>query len=383
LGQARKNLLGNEKDIWNFGIDNLKGQSAELERFASQLTDDQKDLKSDVAVAKEATDQFVSWVESQASSKTAPSGIGVDNYNWYLKNVQLLPYTYHDLVTIMETELARSWAFLALEEERNKQQQPLPIVSSQAEHARRFNAAVTDYMAYLKGHDLLTIKDYMEPQLRAQIGTYSPAPREFFTEIDYRDPMVMRTHSFHWFDKGQMAMEAHASPMRRGALLYNMFNTRTEGLATEWEEMMMGAGMFDSRPRARELIIILLAERAARALGDLKMQSNEFTLEQAAAFASANTPRNWLSLQGNLVRGEQHLYLQQPGYGISYVMGKVEVEKTLLARQHQLGDKFTFKSFMDEFLAVGQIPVALVRWQVTGELSADLREMFSTADRAP
>jgi hypothetical protein len=283
----------------------------------------------------------------------------------------------------MEVELARAWAFLALEEERNKKLPPLPIVSSAEEHTRRFNAAVTEYMAYLKDHDLLTIKDYMEPRLRGQIGSYSAAPREFFTEVDYRDPMVMRTHGFHWFDKGQMALEPNASPVRRDAPLYNIFNTRTEGLATEWEEMMLGAGMFDGRPRARELVIILLAERGARALGDLKMQSNELTLEQAAAFASANTPRNWLSLQGNLVRGEQHLYLQQPGYGISYVIGKVEIEKTMAARQRQLGEKFTLKSFMDEFLAVGQIPVSLVRWQLTGELSDDLKRMLGVTGTTP
>ncbi|MEP7348228.1 MAG: DUF885 family protein, partial [Gemmatimonadaceae bacterium] len=170
LEQAKKNLVGNHKDIWNFGIRDLKGQSAELESFASQLTGDQQELRGDVAKAKEATDQLVSWAESQAGSKTAPSGIGVDNYNWYLKNVQLLPYTWQDLVTIMEVELARSWAFLALEEERNKKLPPLPIVSSTEEHARRFNGAVTEYMAYLRNHDLLTIKDYMEPRLRAQIG---------------------------------------------------------------------------------------------------------------------------------------------------------------------------------------------------------------------
>jgi hypothetical protein len=276
----------------------------------------------------------------------------------------------------METELARSYAFLALEEKRNERLPPQTIVSSGEEHSRRFNAAVTDYMAFLKGHDLLTIKDYMEPRLRARIGRYSSSPREFFTEVDYRDPMVMRTHGFHWFDKGQMATEPTESPVRRGALLYNIFNSRTEGLATEWEEMMMGAGMFDSRPRSRELILILLAERAARALGDLRMQSNEYTLEQAATFASENTPRGWLSLKGNLVRGEQHLYLQQPGYGISYVIGKIEIEKAMAARQRQLGDRFTVKAFMDELLAVGQIPVSLVRWQVTGELSADLRPLY-------
>ena len=33
---------------------------------------------------------------------------------------------------------------------------------------------------------------------------------------------------------------------------------------------MMQAGMFDARPRSRELVYILVAERAARALGELR-----------------------------------------------------------------------------------------------------------------
>jgi len=138
----------------------------------------------------------------------------------------------------------------------------------------------------------------------------------------------------------------------------------------------LGAGMFDKSPHSRELIYILIAERAARALGDLKMQSNELTLERAAEFASTNTPRGWLSLTGNLVRGEQHLYLQQPGYGISYVIGKVESEKTMQMMQRKLGAAFTVRKFMDGFLAAGQIPISLVRWEVTGELTSDLRQML-------
>jgi hypothetical protein len=376
LEQARVNLTGNQQDLWNYGIGELKAQSAALSSFGNELTGEHGTLKADVAKAKAATDRFVQWLESRAPTKTGPSGIGVRNYDWYLENVQLLPYTWHDLVEIMEAQLARSWAFLALEEKRNASVPPLPIVSSADEHSRRFNAAITDYLAYIRDHDLLTMKPYMDRRLRERIGRYSNRPREFFTEIDYRDPMVMRTHGFHWFDKGEMAETPHASPIRRGALLYNIFNTRTEGFATEWEEMMMGAGMFDRSPHSRELIYILVAERAARALGDLKMQSNEFTLEQAAAFASANTPRGWLSLQGNLVRGEQHLYLSQPGYGISYVIGKVESEKTMQAVQRKLGPAFTVRKFMDEFLAAGQIPISLVRWQLTGELTNDLRQML-------
>ncbi len=179
----------------------------------------------------------------------------------------------------------------------------------------------------------------MEPALLARIGTFRPGPREFFTEIDYRDPVIMRTHGYHWFDLARMKAEPHASPIRRVPLLYNLFDSRTEGLATGWEEMMLQAGMFDQRPRSRELIYILVAQRAARAIGDLRMHANQFTLEQAAAFASANTPRGWLRLDGNLVRGEQHLYLQQPAYGTSYLVGKMQIEQLMGVRRRQLGER--------------------------------------------
>jgi Bacterial protein of unknown function (DUF885) len=375
--QAQKNLVGNGKDLWVYGAKSIREQGRVLEGLLSRLTEAQGDLRASVQEAKQTTDAFATWLEEKAPEKTGPSGIGVENYDWYLKNVQLVPYTWHDEVLIMERELARAGAFLALEEKRNEGlPQPKPIASA-SEHDRRFDEAVTEYMAFLRDHDILTVKDYMDPELRAQVGKFDPGPREFFTEVDYRDPEVMRTHGYHWFDKGWMAHEGHKSPVRQVALLYNIFNTRTEGHATGWEEMMLQAGMFDRRPRSRELIYILLAERAARALGDLRMHSNEFTLEQAAEFASANTPRGWLSLSGNLVRGEQHLYLQQPAYGTSYVIGKIEVEKLLAERKRQLGDQFDLKELMDAFNVAGLVPASLLRWELTGEMPDDVRRMLS------
>jgi uncharacterized protein (DUF885 family) len=106
------------------------------------------------------------------------------------------------------------------------------------------------------------------------------------------------------------------------------------------------------------------------------MHSNEFTLEQAAQFASANTPRGWLRLDANTVRDEQHLYLQQPAYGTSYITGKVQVEALLSARKQQLGDRFTMTQFMDEFDAAGLIPVSLLRWELTGTLAEDVARML-------
>jgi hypothetical protein len=377
LAQAKTNLTGNQKDLWIYGARSIKEQSSDLARLASRLTDAQAQLRTSVERAKEATDDLAAWLDAEAPGKTGPSGVGVENYDWYLKNVQLVPYTWRDEVTLMERELARSSAFLALEEIRNAGLPEQAPIATAEEHTRRFNDAVTEYMRFLEDRGILNVRDYMDKALRARLGEFHPGPREFFSEVDYRDPEIMRTHGYHWFDKGWLANEGHPRPIRQGALLYNIFNTRTEGLATGWEEMMMQAGMLDARPRSRELIYILVAQRAARALGDLKMHSNEFTLEQAAEFASAHTPRGWLSLTGNLVRGEQHLYLQQPGYGTSYVIGKIEVEKLLAERKRQLGPAFTMSGFMDELNAAGLVPISLLRWELTGEMAEDVERMLS------
>ena len=175
----------------------------------------------------------------------------------------------------------------------------------------------------------------------------------------------MRTHGYHWIDLAWMEHEPHPSPVRRGALLYNIFDSRTEGFATAMEEMMMHEGLLDARPRSRELVWVLLAQRAARALGELRMHANQVTLEEAAKLAAENTPRGWLRLEGQTVWAEQHLYLQQPGYGTSYVIGKIEVDKLIAARAQQLGGQFTLKRFLDELNRTGLIPITLVGKELT------------------
>lgn len=268
----------------------------------------------------------------------------------------------------MRRELARSRAALALEEDRDRALPASRPITTESEYARRFNGAVTDYMAFLRSHDVLAIRDYMDPALRARQGTFAPSdrPREFFDEVSYRDPIVMLTHDYHWFDLARMAAEPNPDPIRRGPLLYNVFVTRTEGFATAMEEMMLHEGFLDGRPRSAELIYVLVAERAARALGDLHLQNDDFTMQQAKQFASDWTPRGWLRVNGNTVSGEQHLYLEQPAYGTSYLVGKMEFEQLMADRAHQLGDAYSTRRFMDEFNAAGLIPMSLIRWQMTG-----------------
>ncbi|HSE62837.1 MAG TPA: hypothetical protein VLG15_04430, partial [Thermoanaerobaculia bacterium] len=111
LAQAKKNLVGKGRDLWVYGTKSIRQQSKDLQELSSKLTDPA--LKADVDRAKTATDDFAAWLDSQAASKTGPSGIGVENYDWYLENVQLAPYTWREQVTIMERELSRAHALLA------------------------------------------------------------------------------------------------------------------------------------------------------------------------------------------------------------------------------------------------------------------------------
>jgi uncharacterized protein (DUF885 family) len=138
-------------------------------------------------------------------------------------------------------------------------------------------------------------------------------------------------------------------------------------MATGMEEWMMHAGLFDERPRSRELILILVAQRAARALGGLMMHANEWTIDEAVEFASKWTPRGYMPEESGTVWGEQHFYLTQPGYATSYLVGKHQIEQLMAERALQLGDDFTLKGFIDELHTFGVIPMSLIRWELTGE----------------
>jgi uncharacterized protein (DUF885 family) len=176
----------------------------------------------------------------------------------------------------------------------------------------------------------------------------------------------MRTHGFHWFDLARMKLEPHASPIRRGPLLYNIWDSRSEGLATAMEEMMMTAGLLEGRPRAKELVYVLVANRAARGLAGLRQHSREMNVEQALRAAHERTPYGWLREDGETNWGEQRLYLEQPGYGSCYLSGKAQIERLIADRSAQLGDRFSLKHFMDELTGAGMIPMSLIRWEMTG-----------------
>jgi hypothetical protein len=76
-----------------------------------------------------------------------------------------------------------------------------------------------------------------------------------------------------------------------------------------------------------------------------------------------------MKTEKELLQFEQHLYMRQPGYGTSYITGKYLLEQTMMeyARLRELeGGPFELKSFLDSLNAMGNIPVSLGQWELTG-----------------
>ena len=383
LAQAQKNLTGNARELWVAGIRDIRAQRTALDRLAERVAATASDeLNSIIAESQAATDELVEWLVAEAASKTGPSGIGKENYTWYQQNVHLLPMTWEDEVRLLKRELDRAWSTLKLEEQRNKDLPPMVAAATPAEYDAKADQAAARIMRFLEDKEIVTVTDYMEPALREHLGSFVPVEtRNFFAITAHYDPAPLFSHFYHWFELARMDLEPHASPVRQGAVLYNIFDSRNEGTATAVEEMFMHAGLYDDSPRSRELVWIMVAQRAARGLGSLYAHANQMTMEEAGQVHMDWTPRGWMKTEPDLLIFEQHFYLRQPGYGSSYITGKYLLERTLADYSKQVedrGEAFRLSEFFDRLNAIDSIPISLARWEMTG-LDDEIRAL--TADQ--
>lgn len=369
--QAKRNLTGNAKDLWIAGIRDIKTQSSDLKSILlNPGVKDDSSLVSAIQTAIASTDDFASWLEQESINKTGPSGIGKENYTWYLQNVHLVPLTWDDEVVILKRELARAWAGLKLEEHNNRNLPELVAADSPEAYDRLADSAARSLMDFLENQDIVTVKNYFEPALREHLGQFVPMDkRNFFSIGEHFDPRPLYSHFYHWFELARMDNEPHKSPIRRGPLLYNIFDSRNEGTATAVEEMFMQAGLYNDSPRTKEIVYIMIAQRAARGLGSLYAHANEMTMEEAGGVHTEYTPRGWMKTEKELLIFEQHFYLRQPGYGTSYITGKYLLENAMadFARLKELKkEPFVVKEFFDTLNSIGNIPISLGHWQMTG-----------------
>lgn len=385
LEHAKVNLKDSTaRDLWVYGTRAFREQSkilADLEAgtlslrtlegsIAASLRGADRSLIDAVRNARESTDSFRAWLEAQAPAKQSPSGIGKDNYDWYMKHVHLVPYTWEQQVTLLRRELERARASLALEEARNRKLPPLEPVSSEAAFSAMADAKLKKIIGLLIDSGIVEDQPYYRDAMLQQKGSYQgPEVNNFFANTTARDPLGIYSHNYHWIELAHLKHQPHASPIRRLVPLHDMYDSRSEGIATAMEEILMHAGMYDDHPRGREIVWIMLANRAARGLASLYVQANEMTAAQAGEFHGRWTPRKWADPASDLVVFEQLLYLRQPGYGTSYITGKLLLDRLMsdyAFRRESENKPFDLRAFFRELNAAGIVPFPLIEREMIG-----------------
>ncbi len=379
LAEAKSNLTAsNARDLWVYSEEGLRNQSRILGSLEAgtltvrtlaghqraDLSGATQVLSAAVTSARKATDEFVAWLEKLAPTKTGLSGVGKENYTWYQQNVHFIPYTWDEEVVLLRRELERAQSALRLEEHHNRNLPPLEPAEDAAAFDKMAHDRLDKFVDFLVKQEIIPDRPYIKSALAEEVGRFTPADqRVFFSHITHREPMVLLSHDYHWIDLGRMRDEPNPSPIRRQVLLSNIWDNRAEGFATAFEELMMHVGLYDDNPRARELVWIMLANRAARSLASLYVQANQFTLERAGKFQAEWTPRNWAKANDSLTLFEQLLYLRQPGYGSCYITGKMLIDELITGYAHQqdlAGKPFVLRDFMDRFNNEGMVPISLI-----------------------
>ena len=324
---------------------------------------DQRDLSGEITAARDAVQAYHDWLVENRGRMTARNGVGEPALNWFLKHVKMIPYTADEIVVLAERELERLWAFYALERHRNRDLPEIQLPTSGEEYQERLATTDEQIRKFLVEEEFISIPDYI-PVDWEEMGHNVPwiersTPPNFWEQVQFRNPTPDHLHAVipgHRFDT---RVERHLNhPIRQVS-----FGDRREGWALYLEEAALQAGLLDDQDQARtrELIYLFGIWRAARTVGDVRNQTNEWDVSDTHAFWMEQTP--WLD---EFVARRYSYLRESPGHTLHYTMGAFQMYRLLADRKRQLGDDFVLKDFHDEFMSRGRIPISVIRYEMTG-----------------
>ncbi len=393
LRAAEENLTDMRKPFALLAIESLKDLPDRMQTMqralAPQLTDEANTaLAKALVAAVPALTRYRAWLQSRVEALPKETAIGRENYLFFLRNVALLPYSPEQLLAMSRQELSRSFAFETYERNRNAELPALALFPTQAAQMAQEAAdedAIRELLSkqhlltvpgWMKHYRNLPLPDYVAPfeglgvtddltgpsRLDQDATSYIRVPNPnlgFFALSTARDPRPIIVHEGvpgHYF---QLALSwANPDPIRR----HYYDSSANEGIGFYAEEMMLQAGLFDDKPRTREIIYSFMRLRALRVEADVKLALGLFTLQQAADYLAETVPMD----HGTALE-EAALFASSPGQAISYQIGKIQITQLLADARRSQGDKFSLLKFNDFVWSNGNVPIALQRWQMLGD----------------
>ena len=381
--QARENLTEPAADLAEFAVRNFVEERELYEEAAGMLADGYPDLAEHALRAAESVEDYRQWIQANQADMAPNAGLGKDNYDWWMRNVQLSPWGWEESNQIVEREYDRIITFMKLEENRNRHLPPLEVAMSEKAWFDSMREALHHVVDFMRDEELMTVDDWVNPGdyyadgPRGASGELDDSPSERLlpenssidTKVRQREILPGETHEYigHMLDYQRQARLTQ-SPIRSAGRRFNMGSMRLEGWAVALEELLMQAGVLDARPRkGREMEYLMNASHMSLAVPDMKMHANEINLTEARNLCAEIMPRGWSRPDERMVWFEMQSNLRNPGgFHSNVVTGKAYFMKLFREQAQALGADFVIRDFVDEFLSSGTIPMSLIRWEMTG-----------------
>ncbi len=381
---ARANLTAPAADLADLALRNLPREREIYLTVVSLLKDNHADLAGTAMAAAEAVTSYISWIREYRDEMAPVAGLGRDNYSWWLRNVQLFPWDYQQSNRVIMTEYDRVITFLKFEEHRNRQLPPLDVAMTAGDWNARLKHALEYVVEFLRDKEIMTIDEWVDPmdyyrkeaRLESTRGEADvellPENSSIDTKVRQREILPGETHEYigHMLDD-QRKTQLDLSPIRRADPKFNMEKMRLEGWAVALEELLMQAGVLDERPRrGREMQYLMNASHFSLSIPDMKLQAAEINLTEARRMCADMMPRGWSRPHEDMVWFEMQSNLRNPGgFHSQVVLGKAYFMKMMREQAQTLDENFVLRDFIDSFLASGNIPLSLIRWEITGDSS--------------
>jgi uncharacterized protein (DUF885 family) len=338
---------------------------------------------------------FADWLEQRLPGMVPFKPMGLENYNYLLKNVYLLPLDAGQVDMLGQTELARYRALESLlsnpaladpDPARSKS-----IPTDQQDFLKKYESRQTEMIDFLKSRKLVTIPSHVGAfQIRQLpeafkptspggfmnppgvydkdnsgfyfIPTYNPASKNFYIRAAIEDPRPILGHEGIPGHFLQLSIANHvANEIRR----QHSDGIIIEGWALYTEEMLMRTGFYPDNSAAQGQILRLSRYRAARIGVDVNLHTGKWTFDQAVKyFMEAG------GLDREAAEGEAAGAASMPTQKITYITGKWQIMRLLGRYRDKRGASFQLGQFHDDLLKNGSLPLSIVEWILLDDSSA-------------
>jgi uncharacterized protein (DUF885 family) len=171
-----------------------------------------------------------------------------------------------------------------------------------------------------------------------------------------RDRYVGEANTFHETVPGHHVQITLAQLQQGVPLLRRVawINAYMEGWALYSERLADEMGLY-SDDIARLGMLANDSMRAARLVVDTGLHDRGWTRQRVVDFLRANTVMSDVEIQAETDR-----YIEWPGQALSYMVGRLEVQRLRATAERALGTSFDARSFHDLVLGTGPVPMAVL-----------------------